>query len=321
MKFINPSYKVNETKNLFTLRKEEYENLESTIREILKPAEELGFVITDFGIKESKFSSGELYRTLKRNLVIKLQKNGSEIDLSMMIPKLINDNYLVIGGRKKIPLFQLFDIPFVTRGKTIKMRTNVASLMVFEEKEFPHIYISIFGKKVPLALVMFSFFGYEKIGQMFDFSKVQFTEDDYPNLKIYDKFLAELKDYYESSEDYTRDDFIKETGKYFSNFDYRVKGEDLVYGLDLILKTDVMSAKFFTTGSVLGDLIEVMKRTNRISIENEKIVEETFLRGDLVKFAKIFPTQEMMKQDFTKIYEFVKRSTADIEAEHLREAQ
>ena len=259
MKFINPSYKVNETKNLFTLRKEEYENLESTIREILKPAEELGFVITDFGIKESKFSSGELYRTLKRNLVIKLQKNGSEIDLSMMIPKLINDNYLVIGGRKKIPLFQLFDIPFVTRGKTIKMRTNVASLMVFEEKEFPHIYISIFGKKVPLALVMFSFFGYEKIGQMFDFSKVQFTEDDYPNLKIYDKFLAELKDYYESSEDYTRDDFIKETGKYFSNFDYRVKGEDLVYGLDLILKTDVMSAKFFTTGSVLGDLIEVMK--------------------------------------------------------------
>ena len=54
---------------------------------------------------------------------------------------------------------------------------------------------------------------------------------------------------------------------------------------------------------------------------SEKIVEETFLRGDLVKFAKIFPTQEMMKQDFTKIYEFVKRSTADIEAEHLREAQ
>ena len=69
------------------------------------------------------------------------------------------------------------------------------------------------------------------------------------------------------------------------------------------------------------DLIEVMKRTNRISQENEKVVKETFLRGDLVKFAKIFPTQEMMKQDFTKIYEFVKRSTADIEAEHLREAQ
>ncbi len=55
MKFINPTYKVKDEKNIFTLRKQEYENLESTIREILKPAEELGFVITDFGMKESKF--------------------------------------------------------------------------------------------------------------------------------------------------------------------------------------------------------------------------------------------------------------------------
>ena len=161
LKFINPTYQVDEIKNIFTLRNNEHENLESTIREILRPAEELGFVITEFGIKESKFSSGELYRTLKRNLIIKLQKGSSEIDISMLIPKLIDNNYLVIGGRKKIPLFQLFDIPFVTRGKNIKMRTNVASLMVFEEKEFPHIYISIFGKKVPLALVMLTYYGYD----------------------------------------------------------------------------------------------------------------------------------------------------------------
>lgn len=259
MKFINPTYQVDEIKNIFTLRNNEHENLESTIREILRPAEELGFVITEFGIKESKFSSGELYRTLKRNLIIKLQKGSSEIDISMLIPKLIDNNYLVIGGRKKIPLFQLFDIPFVTRGKNIKMRTNVASLMVFEEKEFPHIYISIFGKKVPLALVMLTYYGYDKIGEMFNFSDIKPIDEDYQKLKIYDKFLIELKDFYENSKDYTRDDFIKETGKYFSNFDYRVKGEDLVYGLDLILKTDIMSAKFFTTGTVLGDLIEVLK--------------------------------------------------------------
>jgi hypothetical protein len=32
-----------------------------------------------------------------------------------------------------------------------------------------------------------------------------------------------------------------------------------------------------------------MKNTNKISTENEKVVEDIFLRGDLVKFAKIFP--------------------------------
>ena len=265
MKFINPSYKVKEDRNIFTIRKEEYDTLETTIREILKPAEELGFTITDFGIKDTKFSSGELFRTLKRNLVIKLQKGSSEVDLSMLIPKLINNNYIIIGGRKKIPLFQLFDIPFVTRGKNIKMRTNVASLMVCEEtsegskNHIAYVYISIFGKLVPLALVMFAYYGYEKIGEMFDFSKVNYKEDEVPSLPLYDRLLVDLKDYYQTSEEYTREDFIKETGKWFSSFDYKVKGENLIYGLDLILKTDVLSARFFTTGTVLGDLIEIIK--------------------------------------------------------------
>ena len=67
------------------------------------------------------------------------------------------------------------------------------------------------------------------------------------------------------------------------------------------------------------DLIDVMKHTNKISPENEKIVEEVFLRGDLVKFAKILPNQALMERDFLEIYEFVERSVTDIEAEHLRE--
>jgi len=67
------------------------------------------------------------------------------------------------------------------------------------------------------------------------------------------------------------------------------------------------------------DLIDLMKHTNKISTENEKVVEEIFLRGDLVKFAKTFPTKELMQKDFGEIYDFVERSTVDIEAEHLRE--
>jgi len=265
LKFINPSYKVQENKNIFTIRKQEYDNLETIIREILKPAEELGFKITEFGIKEPKFSSGELYRTLKKNLIIKLQKATFEVDLSMFIPKLIDDNYIFISGRKKIPLFQLFDIPFVTRGKNIKMRTNVASLIICEEtseerkNHIANVYISIFGKRLPLSLVIFAYYGPEKIEQMFDFKNINIKETHIKQLPVYDQLLYDLKDYYETSEGYTKDDFIKEVGRYFSSYDYKVKGEDLIYGLDLILKTDVLSAKFFTTGSVLGDLLEVIK--------------------------------------------------------------
>lgn len=66
------------------------------------------------------------------------------------------------------------------------------------------------------------------------------------------------------------------------------------------------------------DLIIYMKSTNAISQENEKIVEDIFLRGDLVKFAKTIPNQEIMTKDFAEIREFVKRSTKDVEAENLR---
>jgi len=68
------------------------------------------------------------------------------------------------------------------------------------------------------------------------------------------------------------------------------------------------------------DLIDFMKNNNAISQENEKIVEDIFLRGDLVKFAKTIPTREIMSKDFTAIRDFVKRSTKDVEAENLRNA-
>jgi len=66
------------------------------------------------------------------------------------------------------------------------------------------------------------------------------------------------------------------------------------------------------------DLVDYMKNTNAISQENEKIVEDIFLRSDLVKFAKTIPTKEIMSKDFTEIRDFVKRSTKDVEAENLR---
>ncbi|WP_267406449.1 MULTISPECIES: BatD family protein [unclassified Chryseobacterium] len=66
------------------------------------------------------------------------------------------------------------------------------------------------------------------------------------------------------------------------------------------------------------DLIDLMKKNNTISQENEKVVEDVFLRGDLVKFAKTFPDKDAMEKDLADIREFVKRSSKDLEFENLR---
>ena len=66
------------------------------------------------------------------------------------------------------------------------------------------------------------------------------------------------------------------------------------------------------------DLIDIMKLNNTISPENEKIVENIFVRGDLVKFAKVFPDQKNMQDDFDSLKSFVKNSSQDLEVEQLR---
>ena len=103
---------------------------------------------------------------------------------------------------------------------------------------------------------------------------------------------------------------------------YAENGNFRMFYVELIdITREFLTKQYRIPADVLltDDLIDLMKKTNRISTENEKVVEEIFLRGDLVKFAKAFPTKELMQKDFGEIYDFVERSTVDIEAEHLRE--
>jgi len=254
MKFINPNYALQE-KNIFTIRRDEYETLEVKLRQILIPAEELGFNIVDFGIKDSRFSSGELSKTIKQKIIIKLRKGTSDIDLSMDIPKLIDNNYIIINGRKKIPQFQLFDIPVVTRGKNIKLRTNVITIVIESSREEPYINISFLGKKVPLSLLMFAYFGIEAVDKKFGLSQIKVRTEPITSAE---KLMEDLLMFYEESSGYTQDDFIKEVGRNYSQYNSRSKGEDVIYALDLAMKADPISTEFFRTESVLDEVVNAI---------------------------------------------------------------
>ena len=103
--------------------------------------------------------------------------------------------------------------------------------------------------------------------------------------------------------------------KFIENGDYRSFYVELIdISRTFITKQYKIPADVLLT----DDLIDVMKLNNTISPENEKIVENIFLRGDLVKFAKTFPDQPTMETDFNDMKTFVKRSSKDLEAEQLR---
>ena len=103
--------------------------------------------------------------------------------------------------------------------------------------------------------------------------------------------------------------------KYIESGNYR-----LFYVELLDISRNFITKQYKIPADVLltDDLIDVLKVNNAISPENEKVVEDIFLRGDLVKFAKIFPDQKDMQEDFDRLRNFVKTSTKDLETEQLR---
>jgi hypothetical protein len=257
LNIVNPSYAIGASKNIFNIRKEEYQKIEEKVRQMLIPTEEAGFSIYKFGIKDVKVVGGELNKSSLKNLVIKLMKGTNEVDLSMFIPKLVDDNYIIIGGRRKMPLFQLFDLPIVTRGENIKLRTNIATFMIEEKKDFPCIQLKAFGKTIPFSLVIFAKFGLEETKNLFNLDEYAIIEN--PE-NLFEKLLNDLKDFYEGSEGYTTDDFTKEIGKFIGkNYDVKTKGEDFLYSLDIIPKIDIMSSEFFHTNSIIEELIYAMR--------------------------------------------------------------
>jgi len=256
LNIINPNLKViNEDWNIFTFRQRDYEQLLESVREIVKPVEEIGFTITEIDLKDSRFSSGELSKTIKQTLVLKIKKGTHEIDLSMFIPKLIDNNYIYINGRRKIPLFQLFDIPVVTRGESIKFRSNVATLMVLKEKETPSIKITFLSKKVDFSLLLLAYYGPAECIKIFETTKkIDKTSDN-----LYEILRGDIKLYLDESKGQTQDDFILELGRTYSKYAAKSKGEDILYALNLIPKVDIMTARFLTKPTVIEELIDILK--------------------------------------------------------------
>lgn len=103
--------------------------------------------------------------------------------------------------------------------------------------------------------------------------------------------------------------------KFIENGDYRSFYVELID-----ISRRFLTKQYRIPADVLltDDLVAYMKQNHTISEENDKIIEDVFSRGDLVKFAKTFPDQPTMEQDFEAIRSLVKRSSKDLELENLR---
>lgn len=262
---INPYYKPDLECNSFLIRKKDYERLETDARKILEVAEEAGFEIKEFGIKESKSVASELAYTLKHLFIIRLEKNGKLIDLSMAIPQLINDNYIFINGKRKVPLFQLFDIPLIYR-KMIKIRTSISSISIRENDNSPYMHMFFMGKSFNLADIVFAYYTKQEIEEIFK-EELEFS---FPAGRPY-KWSLDLTA--NMNRGLTQEEYVKIVGKPFSESFQKSKGETAIYALKILLKCDIMSARLLGSTDVVLEIGKAIrsKRLDDTDLINKRI--------------------------------------------------
>jgi len=254
-------------RNIFTIRQENYDQLMDDIEEILKVPVLCDFVIDRFEKIDTRYSGHNLINTVKENIVIKLSKGGKIIDLSMQIPKLINGQWFSINKRKKIPKYQLFDIPILTfdtkKKKEIRIQTNVGRVSLFwkytkKNKIDSFVMISAFSRNIPFAIVLNAFYGPDEIKDKFltDINERELIESDPKNLSLHQLLLLDLLNY--SDEKIEQDDFIHNIGSYFSDRNPVAKGNDYMFSMKHVLDVDVITKRFIDEDNIVDCLLNIV---------------------------------------------------------------
>lgn len=89
---------------------------------------------------------------------------------------------------------------------------------------------------------------------------------------------------------------------------YPQKGEYRLFYIELLeICRAFLNEKYQVPAQILltDDLLDFIQKSGEFSAENQKILAEIFTRGDLVKFAKTLPTQEIMERDFQQIKNWI----------------
>ena len=262
---INPNFKMKDGHNLFKIREEDYNNIIPNVRMILEPVLKEGFQILELGLKDSYAS--EVDRNLYQLLVISLQKGDSVVDLTLKIPKIVDGNFVIIGGKRKIPLFQLFDLPFVTTSDgTLKIRTNIATFNISRTKNSPYVVMKVLGSDIPLSLLILSrYIDVTVITDFFDLNNIEFPLDDedfdYNTLTLYDALRYDLKNYIEDYGGRSKEFYANMINGFYTKSAY-AKGENILYALDIVTKVDPISARFFKSDHIIDEAVNFIYRVS-----------------------------------------------------------
>jgi len=288
MEYRNPQYDLPE-RNLFNFRKEQYSKILNQITRLTAIAEDFNFKLSAFDVKKPKISKGALSYTFSETLNLIFSRgeeddpNKNIIDLSMKIPCMYDDFHIYINGKKKIPRYQMFDMPLLRNPKAgnniLSVQTNVKRVTITVAKNNkkkskpPFVMLECEGKKIPFALILFAIYGCQKVVDMLllrkGYKKGEYFKEGVGEiipeneLTIHKRPLktrwdALLFDIYELYDGRTTEEYITQVGQYFNKFNPKEKGEDFLLSLQYLLKFDIITQDLLKTDDMLNLLLNII---------------------------------------------------------------
>jgi len=275
---VNPNLNMPK-RNIFTVRQENYDQIVENIRSILEVPIKCGFTLEKFEKVPTRYNSYNLISTIKENLVIKLSKNNNIIDLSMQIPKLIDGQWIVINNKRKIPRYQLYDIPVLTMWdeNEIRILTNIGRVSIEWKKNKKkkidfNIQLSIFSKKIPFAVVICAFYGAEYVYEKFLKDN---DNDDLLSLESPSPYQLLLIDLFECCDiDMQQEQYIEIIGEYFSKTNATAKGNDYLFTVAYLFEIDIMTKQFIEEDNVIDCFVNVLEKNinyDNVDFQNKRI--------------------------------------------------
>jgi len=301
MKIKNPNFCLSKN-NIFDIRKKEFEDIEKNVSKILKVVTKVGYKVEDLHIEDVPINENDLMPTHKNKLLIKLEKTDEKskrykkINLSLFIPKLHNNGF-VIYGRRKIPEFQLFDIPKITKEKEIKISTNIWQFKIKIERKKCVLNIINLNKKISFAIFLIAYFGFEEVK-----SKIEDLKKCKSNNFI-ECLIPELE--YELSLNLSQKEIIKKMGSQLSSFpDSEARANDFLFYISIINEIDIFSAKFFVHDNIPDELLYAVKKYDKkdnsyLDVRNKRIrCSEYFLYSNIIKIVFNFCMSAKRKKNY-----------------------
>ena len=308
---IVPDYILPEN-NVFSFRQKEWSESDiiQNIRRMLICLEKFDIVVKkiSFATPDKKADQSEIKKTISKNLKIVLSLAGGTklINLDYQIPWLQN-NYFYISGNRKIPIYQLFDMPVIVRSDMVKLRTNIQTVQMTvvapkrEKKGISYCCnVTLFSKKIPLAHLLMAMYGNEILDNIV--AEFDETPAPGPNLVCLVNDIAMM-----------RSDVSVVEGKLFSKLFRGKIDSEIIENILLLTEIDIFTKQFMKTDNVIQELLWAITEMDKKSFGNKEsfdLLDDCSVMNKRIRCIEYF-VYHFLAKDFYNLAVALKRSKRD----------